>query len=149
MKNIALAFLLLAGTLFSCDNNSDDMNPDEIPAAVKESLLSSFPDAAEIDWELKGEDYEADFDINKMAYSALFNASGNLLKHKQDIPESELPDAVRAAINADYAAYRLDEIEKLEEGQTTLYQVELDNNTKDEKLVYSADGQQVQQTYWD
>lgn len=149
MKKIAFAILLMTSPLLGCNSNSDDINPNDVPAAVNESLLSSFPDAADIDWEKKGEDFEADFEINKTDYSALFNTSGNLLKHRQDIPESELPDAVRAAINADYAAYRLDEIEKLEEGQTTLYQVELDNNTKDEKLVYSADGQQVQQTYWD
>ncbi len=149
MKKTAFAMLFMASTLFACDNNSDDVNPDDVPAAVKETLLSSFPDAADIDWEQKGDDYEADFDVNKVDYSALFNASGSLIKHKQDIPESELPDAVRAAINTDYAAYRLDDIERLEEGQTMLYQVELDNNTKDEKLVYSADGQQAQQVYWD
>ncbi|WP_157578422.1 PepSY-like domain-containing protein [Pontibacter roseus] len=148
MKNTAFAFLLMAGALFSCDDN-DDVKPDDVPAAVKETLLTSFPNATDVDWEKLGEDFEADFDVDTVDYSALINSSGSLLKQKQDILETELPEAVRTAIEGAYAGYKIDDSELLLQGQTTLYQVELDDNTREEKLVYSADGQLVQQDYWD
>ncbi|AKD02991.1 PepSY-like domain-containing protein [Pontibacter korlensis] len=149
MKLTAFAFLLLSGSLLSCDND-DDIKPDDVPAAVKDTLINTFPNAINIEWEKKGSDYEADFDQTTVDYSALLNASGNLLMHKYDIAESALPEEVKAAISQNYAGYIVDDAEELVQGETTFYQVELDNNKQEQKLVFSADGhEQSQQPYWD
>ncbi|MBX0334923.1 PepSY-like domain-containing protein [Pontibacter sp. HSC-14F20] len=140
----------MTGTLMSCDNNDDDIKIDDVPATVREALSTSFPNATDIDWEKKGEDFEADFDIDRVDYSALFNSSGSMMKHKYNIAETELPEAIRTTITQNYADRKIDDPEVLVQNGDTLYQVELDHTTSaDEKLVFSADGQQVQQAYWD
>ncbi|PKV67447.1 PepSY-like domain-containing protein [Pontibacter ramchanderi] len=150
MKSTALAFLLLAGTLVSCDDKDDDIKIEDVPATVREALSSAFPNATDVDWEKKGEDYEADFDINRVDYSTLFNASGSLMKHKYDIAETELPEPIRANITQNYAEYKIDDPEVLVQDGDTLYQVELDHTTStDEKLVFSTDGQKLTHAYWD
>lgn len=150
MRATAFAFLLMTGTLLSCDNNDDDVKVEDVPAAVREALMSSFPNATGIDWEKKGEDFEADFDVDRVDYNAMLTASGTVIKHKYDIPETELPEAIRATITQNYAEHKIDDPEVLVQNGDTLYQVELDHTTsKDEKLVFSSDGQQVDQAYWD
>lgn len=150
MRATAFAFLLMTGTFLSCDSNDDDMKIEDVPATVREALLSSFPEATGIDWEKKGEDYEADFDVDRVDHNAMLNASGTVLKHKYDIPETDLPEAIRATISQNYANHKIDDPEVLVQNGDTLYQVELDHMTSmDEKLVFSADGQKVDQAYWD
>ncbi|GGG12294.1 PepSY-like domain-containing protein [Pontibacter amylolyticus] len=150
MRATAFAFLLMTGTFLSCDSNDDDMKIEDVPATVREALLSSFPEATGIDWEKKGEDYEADFDVDRVDHNAMLNASGTVLKHKYDIPETDLPEAIRATISQNYADHKIDDPEVLVQNGDTLYQVELDHMTSmDEKLVFSADGQKVDQAYWD
>ena len=149
MRSTAFAFLLLSGTLLSCDND-DDVKIEDVPATVREALMSSFPNATGIDWEKKGEDYEADFDVDIVDYSAMINSSGTVIKHKYDIAATELPEAIRTAIGQNYADHKIDGPEVLVQNGDTLYQVELDHSTsKDEKLVFSSNGQQVDQAYWD
>lgn len=150
MRATAFAFLLMTGTFLSCDSNDDDMKIEDVPATVREALLSTFPEATGIDWEKKGEDYEADFDVDRVDHNAMLNASGTVLKHKYDIPETDLPEAIRATISQNYANHKIDDPEVLVQNGDTLYQVELDHMTSmDEKLVFSADGQKVDQAYWD
>ena len=150
MKSTAFALLFLGSFLFACDDKDDDVKPDDVPAAVKESLISAFPNAQNIEWEKKAEDFEADFDQELVDYDALFNASGSLLKHKYDLPEAELPEEVKAGINQKYAGFRIDDADVLVQDGDTLYQVELEKDKQEHKLVFSADGQEQTGTlYWD
>jgi uncharacterized membrane protein YkoI len=151
MKSTAFALLFLGTSLVACDNDKDnDVKPNDVPAAVKETLSSTFPNAQHVEWEKKGEDFEADFDVATVDYDALFNASGNLLKHKYDLPEAELPEEVKAGINQNYAGFRIDDADVLVQEDNTLYQVELEKDKQEHKLVFSADGQEQTGTpYWD
>ncbi|WP_276499625.1 PepSY-like domain-containing protein [Pontibacter litorisediminis] len=150
MKSTVIALLFLSGSLFACDKNSDDVKPGDVPAAVKETFGSTFADAQHVEWEKKGEDYEADFDVATVEHDALFSASGNLLKHKYDLPEAELPEAVKASINQNYAGFRVDDADVLVQEGNTLYQVELEQGNQEQKLVFAADGQeQTGIPYWD
>ncbi|WP_266203833.1 PepSY-like domain-containing protein [Pontibacter kalidii] len=151
MKSTAIALLFLGGSLFACDNDKDDdIKPDDVPAAVKETLSSTFPDAQHVEWEKKGEDFEADFDVATVEHDALFNASGSLLMHKFDVAETELPEQVKTAISQNYADYRIDDADELQKDGTTFYQVELEKDKQEQKLVFAADGQeQTGVQYWD
>ncbi|OKL40617.1 PepSY-like domain-containing protein [Pontibacter flavimaris] len=151
MKSTAFAFLFLGTSLVACDNDKDnDVKPDDVPAAVKEALISTFPNAQHVEWEKKGEDFEADFSQETVEYDALLNASGSLLKHKYDLPEAELPEEVKAGINQNYAGFRIDDADVLVQEDNTLYQVELEKDKQEHKLVFSADGQEQTTTpYWD
>lgn len=151
MKLTVNLMLLLGLLQFSCDDDKDnDVKPDSVPETVKTTLAANFPNTTGLEWEKVGADYEADFDVDTVDHEALFSANGEMLKYKHDIPEAALPEAVKITISQNYSDMRLDDAEKLLQGNAEYYQVELDNSGADKKLVFSADGQeQTQPAYWD
>jgi hypothetical protein len=151
MKLTINLLLLLSFLQFSCDDDKDnDVAPDSVPEAVKTTFAASFPNTVGLEWEKIGEDYEADFDVDTVDHEALFSANGEMLKYKFDITEADLPDAVKTAISQNYSDMRIDDAEKLLQGNDAYYQVELENGSPDKNLVFSADGQeQTQMAYWD
>ena len=151
MKLTVSLMLLLGLIQFSCDDEKDnDVKPDSVPETVKTTLAANFPNTVGLEWEKIGNDYEADFDVDTVDHEVLISASGEMLKSKYDITEAELPEAVKTAISQSYSNLRLDDAEKLLQGNSEYYQVELDDSGADKKLVFSADGQeQTQPAYWD
>lgn len=146
MKLSAAALLLLSGLLFSC---GDDVLPEKVPVAVRQTLLTTFPTAAYIEWERKGKEYEADFAVTATEHSALFNSTGSLLQHKRNIPAADLPEKIKTAIQEHYAGYQVDDAEEFVKNEVKLYQVELKNDRRETKVVFSADGKPTNQPFWD
>jgi len=143
MKLITGFFCIATVFLFSCSNN---LSGTEVPAVLTTTLMATFPEATDVEWEKKLEDYEAEFDINKVEYTALMNASGEMIMYKHDVTEQEFPEVVRAVIHQKYNGMKLDDYEKLFLNGQSYFQVELDGTGK----VFSSDGQeQTQVTYWE
>ncbi|GGG12290.1 PepSY-like domain-containing protein [Pontibacter amylolyticus] len=146
MKQQLIVAILSAGLLTSCD---DDVIPEKVPLEVRQNLLATFPLAFDIAWEKSGQDYEADFTVHAAEHSALFQQSGKLAQYKRAIPASELPEAVAHSIARNYPNYQLEEAEAFVKDHITSYQVILKSKSTEVEVVYSADGQQLRQPYWD
>ena len=145
MKSVSLIITALAITLISC---AQDIPASKVPSVVQNTLQSTFSNAAKIEWEKKGNLYEAEFEIDKTEYTAHIEASGKLLVYKVNITTTELPAAITQAIARDHASYRLDDADKLVKDGTTYYQVELEaKGKKDVKVVYAANGQAASINY--
>ena len=85
----------------------------QIPTAAKTGFAAKFPAAQKVKWSIeKPGEFEAEFKLNKVETSAVFDAKGNLIETETRIKESELPQAVKATIAKDFAGYIIDEIEK-------------------------------------
>lgn len=139
MKSLSLFITALSTTLISC---AQDIPASKVPSVVQNTLQSTFSNAAKIEWEKKGNLYEAEFEIDNTEYTAHIEASGKLLVYKVDIAATELPAAITQAIARDHAGYQLDDADKLVKDGTTYYQVELEaKGKKDVKVVYAANGQ--------
>jgi len=156
MFNTRHLLLLPCVLLLACSkNDSDDVQPDAVPQAVRTSFATRFPTVTDLDWEKQGANYEADFKVNAVDHDALLDPAGTVLMYKYDIATTDLPAAVQAALAQNHAGLRLDDVETRFQGsstETSFYQVELDvaDPQPDRKLVYSADGQEVSQpAYWD
>lgn len=146
MKQQLIAILLLSGLMTSCD---DDVMPEKVPLEVRQNLLATFPLAFNIAWEKSGQDYEADFTVHAAEHSALFQQSGKLTQYKRAIPAAAMPEAVASAIAAKHPGYKITEVDALVKGAVTCYQVVLKSKTAEMEAVFSADGQQLRQPYWD
>ncbi|MBX0334922.1 hypothetical protein K3G39_16920 [Pontibacter sp. HSC-14F20] len=146
MKPQLIAVLLLTACMTSCD---DDVMPEKVPLEVRQNLLEAFPHAYQIEWEKSGNDYEADFTVHAAEHSALFQQSGELAQYKRAIPSSELPEAVTSSIGRQFSGYKLVEADAFVKNLITSYQVVLKSKTAEVEVVFSADGQQLRQPYWD
>ena len=68
-----------------------------IPEVVKKQLENGFPNAKNIDWEIKNHIYEAIFYLNEIEHIAQFSGKGNLLEYKKNLWPYELPDLIKNA----------------------------------------------------
>lgn len=148
MNSTAFAILFLASSLSACESD-EDIQPRDVPVEARQALLTIFPNSSYIEWEKQGNEYEAEFKVDTVAYAALFNGSGKLLKYKHAIPAAELSGEVTATIRQNFSGYKVEDPEKLLKDGSTFYQVELETTTKEEKLVFLANGQRAPLSYWD
>lgn len=67
----------------------------KIPAELIEKLKNSFQNAKNIEWEIKGEIYEAIFYLNDVEHIAKFSKNAVLLEYKKNLWLEELPETVK------------------------------------------------------
>lgn len=128
--------LLTCGASFA-----QDIPQSEVPDVVIRNFNEKFPKASDVEWELREGLYEVDFDMGLFSdHDAWYDASGNLTRHKEEISKRDLPKAVGDAIAAQYADFRIDDVDKLTEGGTVSYKVELEKGSEDRKVRFSENG---------
>ncbi len=65
--------------------------PKPIPDIITNTLAHHFPNAMNVEWELKKGVYEAIFYLDDVEYIALISADGNLAEYKKNLWPGELP----------------------------------------------------------
>jgi len=148
MKTILFAALFSGATVLAA--SAQDIAAKDVPQAVANALTQQYANATDLDWEMDGANYEAEFDVKRADHTVLIDPSGKILMTKRDIVEKDLPQSIRTAIGQKYKGMRLDDMELVEKDGKTFYQVELDEKGTDRLLVFAADGQEVTDpAYWD
>lgn len=137
MKNVLIAFLMGAGFLGSC---AQDIPQREVPSVVLNAFLTGYPKASDVEWELQGKVYNVEFEIGNVDHEAWYDASGKLLKHKEEVRISELPMPVLDVVKKDFPDYKLDDADKVDEDGKTFYVIELDGSPNDRIIHVSPDG---------
>jgi len=143
MKKI-LAFLLVA--LFSLESYAQEISRDKVPPVITVAFKQKFPKASDISWEMKGEQFNVDFEIDRRDHEAWYDGSGKLLKHTRDIRQNELPKAVLDAIRKQFVNYRVSDTEKTTDHQgADTYKVELKKLSSDLDVIFSPEGKVLDQ----
>lgn len=138
MKTTMLFSLSL---LFSLVAFGQDIPSAQVPPAVIKSFNRYFPDIPKVDWEKKGNQYEAEFDIKRADHQALFESNGKLIVYKRDIHNGHLPAAVKQTIKQQYPNYKIGEAERIARNGHVYYQVVL-KGPDTIKLVFTPEGKQ-------
>ncbi len=137
MKAFMISFVLGGLTLTS---NAQDIPKSQVPSVVLNAFQSKFANATDVEWELKGDDYKAEFEIGKRDHDVWIDKSGNIKKHKEDFPKSELPAAIKQKLQSDFPNYKIDDADKVEMEGKVFYQIELEGNNEERKILLNADG---------
>lgn len=140
MKNV---FLLCFVALTTLTVNAQDLHNSEVPETVKKVITSKFPDAYDLEWEKSGENFEAEFDINRYDHSVWINATGDILQQKSEMSKTDLPASVIRAIENKYASYRVDDTYKIRSGENVYYKVDLENSSSEMKVYILESGEIV------
>lgn len=145
MRSLLLILMCcISGAAFA----QDIRVPLNIPATVEKNFKKKFPTAKEVEWRRNGDRLEADFDVSRTDHKALYDAKGKLLAWKCDIRSGSLPAPVTRAIRTNYKGFRIDDAEKITRDKVEFYQVELDGNPDDVRLVFDKDGKVVENADW-
>lgn len=134
--------LLLAALNLSLVSCAQNVAPGNVPAIVVNTFQQQFPKAADIEWEKKGNLYEVEFEtgLSGKDHKMLIDSSGKISYHKVDISESELPDAIKKTITAQFSGYAIDDPEKIESDGLVTYEVELKKKPEEWEVTFSSDG---------
>lgn len=133
---LMVGFFLGTGIIFA-----QDIPESQVPSVIVNKFKAEFPKAKDVEWELKGEEYNVEFEIGWFSdYEAWFSTSGQLLRYKQEISRRDLPIAIKDAIKNQYSGYHIDDVEKIVENGKEIYKVEIEKGNDDRNLLFSADG---------
>lgn len=144
MKNLILTISIL-GLSFT-NISAQDIHQSEVPSIILNSFQKTFPKASDIDWEIKGNLYEVEFETGFLGddHKVLYSRDGKLVRHEEKISKSNLPKTVLASIKRSFNGYRTDDIKKITEGGKVIYNVELKNYSQEWKVVFDAQGKILQ-----
>lgn len=133
---LLVVIMMATGTIIA-----QDMRQSDVPSVVVNNFKKEFPKAKDVEWEMKGDVYNVEFEIGLFTdYEAWYEASGKIIKYTQEIPNRDLPKAIKEAIKKQYDGYRVDDVKKLVENNTETYLVEIEKKKDEIILVFSADG---------
>nr|WP_294859545.1 PepSY-like domain-containing protein [uncultured Fluviicola sp.] len=136
LKLMVWAFLPIA--FGSCASTIDQQ---EIPSVVINAVMTRYPDATDLEWEVKDGTYEAEFDLGKDDYEVWVNPQGTILKVEQEIRISQIPAAVLNKVKSDFDGFKMDDAKRVEIAKNTYYEIELEGKLGDQKIVYSSKGE--------
>lgn len=140
MKKIILitsfTFIYFANTTFG-----QDIPQSQVPSVIVNNFQQAFPKAYDVEWELKGETYKVEFETGSGSdHDAWYDKTGKLIRHKEEISKSDLPQKVLDKIAAEFSGYRADDVKKITEGKKTIYTLELKTLTEEWKVTFDSNG---------
>lgn len=113
-------------------------NAQNVPKSVKDAFKAKFPEAKDVEWGKESDtEYEAEFEIGEVDYSANFDMNGKWLETEKEIAKNDLSDGVLASLARDFWDSDIHEVAEITSADGILYEVELrvDEEDDDEEHI--------------
>ncbi len=103
LKMTLIAFLgMVLWMLPACSDNNDDDDSNNGGNQPEQAVLSAFSakyaGALNVEWEAKGDYWEADFDLGSVDYDAWFGKTGVWLREEYEVNYNNVPQPVKTSI---------------------------------------------------
>lgn len=142
MKKLMLIIAgILLGTVISF---AQDVKEADVPSVVLNSFKKEFSKVSDVEWEVKGDVYDVEFDIGFADHEAWFDNSGKMIKHNEEIKTSNLPETILSTLNKEYKPYRVSDVKKIETGSTVVYQLDLKNGNEEWEMLFASNGKLIE-----
>ncbi len=141
MKRLLSFTIPLLTALSSC---AQDVPQSLVPSIVLNAFQQKFPKASDVEWEKKGEWYEAEFDLKFKDHKVFLDSTGKIIKHKEEISVSDLPGSVRTTLQKGFAKYKIDDVKRMETDGIVIYRVEVENATEEIKVYLDTNGKIIE-----
>lgn len=139
--------ILIFGAVISIVSTlqAQDIPQSQVPSVILNEFNKQFPKATDLEWEMDGNLYNADFEISwNIDHEVWYNAEGKMVKHKEDISKSELPKAVNNRIQEDFSGYSIDDLERITDNGKVVFKMELNALTQtDWDIVIDSEGKVI------
>lgn len=131
--------------LVSCAQTTVQTN---VPSVVMNSFQQKFPNATNVDWELKNNVYNVEFDANNNEHEVWIDSKGTIFSHKEELRTNQVPANIREAVKRDFPEYRIEDADKYETDGKVTYKMELGKGAFDQsdvewKVTYSNTGELI------
>lgn len=119
---------------------------DKAPQKVKDAFAKKFPTAKKVKWEKESTtEWEAEFKINKVEYSANFLADGTWTETEHEIDENDIPQNVKAVLASSFPGYEMEEAEISETQNGTVYEFEIEKGETEIEVAIDLNGKLINQ----
>src|SRR5574337_327835 len=107
-------FILTTALALACGAASaQKMKEANVPSAVKSKFVSLYPNTKNAKWEKEGNNYEAEFDVNKVETSVSFDPNGNLVETETEISTDALPQGAKDYVKNNLGGKKISEASKI------------------------------------
>lgn len=121
------SIFLLAAVTYVSFANAQKVSEKEVPAVVKSTLQKEYPNAKNLKWDKENNNYEAEFEMAKINYSVLIDASGKMIETEVEINIDKLPANSKTYVTKNYPNKKIKEAAKITDTKGTItYEVEID-----------------------
>lgn len=108
-----------------------------VPQAIQTSFQNQFPKADDTKWEKEGLNFEAEFELDEIETSALYDPMGNLIETEVEIHLLELHSGILEFVEKNYAGQKIKEASKITKADGT-YTYEAEIRGMD--LIFDSNG---------
>ena len=137
MKILKMSLLFLFASFAV---QAQDLRMEEVPANLISAFEKEFTNAKDVEWEKDMENYNVEFEIDRMDYDVCYTPSGKEVKRKVELLASQLPGAVQTTIKSKYPNLEADEVEMIRTGNEVMYKIELESFTKEIEITVDKNG---------
>jgi len=144
MKYSAFFVIAFLATVFSAYGQKP-----VVPENILKAFEQKVPNAKSIQYEYDsaGGLWEIEYKFQRAAFTSAFDKNGKWIETEKDLRFSKLPSPVKAALKADYADFKAQEVEFVESSKGSFYEIEIASKKKGKnaalELLFSLDGKLI------
>ena len=111
------------------------------PKEVKTSFSKRFPMATDVFWERESlNEWEAEFKMQNMEYSANFLDDGTWVKTEHKITFHEMTLVAKNTLTKEFPNHKVELVELLETLNTSAYEIQISKDSKSIEVLISLEG---------
>lgn len=145
-KNFITAILLIlfVGSVFG-----QKLHKSQVPSVIINNFYQQFPKAMDVEWKLEKSEYVVDFETGIRFYdhTIWYDKTGKILRHKEEIPSSQLPAAVSKTLKDEFKGYYTSDITRYTNGKKITYSVEMKKLSEEWKVNIDSEGKIISTKY--
>lgn len=114
---------------------------DGVPQRVREAFAIKFMNITPLKWDRESStEWEAQFKIKGVRYSANFTADGTWQETEHEIKKKNIPKAIKKVLDSRYPTYKIDEAEISETREGVFYEIELKQGASELEVLFDKEG---------
>ncbi len=111
------------------------------PAAVSKAFAEKFKSAEKVKWDMEdAKEWEAEFMLNGKEASASYDLAGKWLETEMEVKVSDLPAAVKASLDNEYAGAKIGECSTIDSPDFSGYEISVKFKGKEYEVKATKDG---------
>ncbi|MEG0949065.1 MAG: PepSY-like domain-containing protein [Bacteroidales bacterium] len=125
------------------DDDDDENVPVVIPSAILDFVHQNMNGAVILDFDKENNEFELEVTYKNAQVELYFTLAHKFLRAEEEFPESDLPEAVKTALNEYTTQWEIDDVIRVTYADKSIvYVIELENKTTDaEKVIkFNPDG---------
>lgn len=142
MRSLKIILVAFVGCLLFAFSSKEGKTPQK----VKDAFVKKFPTAKKVKWEKENvTEWEAEFKMNKVEYSANFLEDGTWKETEYEIEERDIPQNLKSVLLAAFPEYEIEEAEISETLSRLVYEFSIEKGETEMEVAIDSTGKIVKE----